>query len=116
MNRHAFTVLLTYLSRIVTEEPYQGSVNKVLYCIVLYCIVLYFEAMELVCFSHIDKSFPVVRDLNGIVKEALACEQALLGPPPERPGELARRLKGPRPSSLVVCGMLNSHEIVFFIS
>ena len=102
---------LTYLSRIVTEKPYQGSVNKV-----LYCIVLYLEAMELVCFSHIDKSFPVVRDLNGIVKGALACEQALLGPPPERPGELARRLKGPRPSSLVVCGMLNSHEIVFFIS
>ena len=81
-----------------------------------YCIVLYFEAMELVCFSHIDKSFPVVRDLNGIVKGAVACEQALLGPPPERPGDIARRLKGQRPSSLVVCGMLNSHEIVFFIS
>ena len=28
---------LTYFSRIVTEKPYQGSVNKVLYCIVLYC-------------------------------------------------------------------------------
>ena len=26
---------------IVTEKPHQGSVNKVLYCIVLYCIVLY---------------------------------------------------------------------------
>ena len=74
------------------------------------------EAMELVCFSHIDKSFPVVRDLNGIVKGAVACEQALLGPPPELPGDLARRLKGPRPSSLVVCRMLNSQGIVFFIS
>ena len=45
-----------------------------------YCIVLYFEAMKLVCFSHIDKSFPVDRDLNGIVKGAVACEQAFLGP------------------------------------
>ena len=52
------------------------------------------EAMELVCFSHIDKSFPVVRDLNGIVKGVAAWEQALLGPSPELPGELTRRLKG----------------------
>ena len=73
------------------------------------------QAMELVCFSHIE-SFPVVHDLNGIVKGALACEQALLGPPPERRGEVARTLKGPRPSSLVVCGMLYSHGLVFFIS
>ena len=28
------------LSRIVTEKPHQGSVNKLLYCIVLDCIVL----------------------------------------------------------------------------
>ena len=26
---------LTYLSRIVTEKPHQGSVNKLLYCIAL---------------------------------------------------------------------------------
>ena len=77
------------------------------------------EAMELVCFSHIDSRFlcrPEVQDLNGIVKGAEAFEQALLGPTPERPGELARGLKGPRPSSLVVCGMLYSYGRVFFIS
>ena len=28
------------LSRIVTEKPHQGSVNKLLYCIVLDCIFL----------------------------------------------------------------------------
>ena len=48
----------------------------------------------LVCFSHIDKSVPVVNDLNGIAKGAVACEQALLGPSPERPRRACSQAKG----------------------
>ena len=54
--------------------------------ILILALVSHVEVMKLVYFSHINKSFPVVYVLN------------------------------PGPSSFLVCGMLNSHGIVFYIS
>ena len=48
LNRFVYIV-----SRIVTEKPHQGSVNKVLYCIVLYCNLVSVLAEETL--SNFDK-------------------------------------------------------------